>query len=208
VSQSGKPVIISSGMSSYQELDAAVHFLLDREVKLSILQCTTAYPTRPEHYGLNIIQELQKRYPKLEIGFSDHSGSLSAGIAAVTLGAQILEFHVVFHKAMFGPDVKASLTLEEATDFVRYCKEVSVAIAHPVDKFDNEQFSELKSIFEKSLAVNKDLPEGHLLTFEDLEAKKPKGYGMDANQFEKVIGQRLIYSMKAWSFLKHNNISW
>jgi N-acetylneuraminate synthase len=207
VSQTSKPVIISSGMSSYLELDAAVQFLLDREVKLSILQCTTAYPTQPENYGLNVITELKERYPTLEIGFSDHSGSLSAGIAAVTLGAQILEFHVVFHKSMFGPDVEASLTLEEAKDLVRYCQEVSTAMSYPIDKSETKHFSELKSIFEKSLSVNKDLPEGHVLRFEDLEAKKPKGYGMDANQFEKVIGQRLMSSMKAWSFLKHNDIS-
>jgi N-acetylneuraminate synthase len=207
VAKTGKPVIISSGMSSLDELDCAVKFLTDQQVKVSILQCTTAYPTQPNQYGLNVITELKQKYPSFPVGFSDHSGSLSAGIAATALGAEILEFHVVFHKSMFGPDVKASLTIEETKDLVRYCQEVSTAMSYPIDKSETKHFSELKSIFEKSLSVNKDLPEGHVLRFEDLEAKKPKGYGMDANQFEKVIGQRLMSSMKAWSFLKHNDIS-
>ena len=206
VVQTQKPIIISSGMSSYQELDDAVQFLLERKADVSILQCTTAYPTQPEQYGLNVITELQKRYPNLKIGFSDHSGSLSAGLAAITLGAEILEFHVVFHKKMFGPDVKASLTLEETKDLVVCGKEIITALNNPIDKKSNHQFTDLKSIFEKSLAVNKDLPKGHSIQFEDLEAKKPKGYGIDASSYQAIIGKKLVKDMKAWAFLTNDDI--
>ena len=93
IAQTGKPVILSSGMSSYEELDETVAFLKERNVDFSILQCTTAYPTQPEQYGLNVIQELKKRY-NVPVGFSDHSAKIETCIAATALGASILEFHV------------------------------------------------------------------------------------------------------------------
>ncbi|SEA55086.1 N-acetylneuraminate synthase family protein [Psychroflexus halocasei] len=201
-----KPVIISSGMSSYDELDAAVHFLLKNKVDLSVLQCTTAYPTQPEEYGLNVIAELKNRYPDLKIGFSDHSGSLSAGIAATTLGAEILEFHVVFHKQMFGPDVKSSLTIEETKQLVKYSNEVKLSLNHPIDKTDIEKYKSLKSIFEKTLAVNKNLEKGHILSFEDLEAKKPKSQGIDASRYKEVIGKTLNKDFNAWSFIQEDDL--
>ena len=200
VAQTGKPVILSSGMSSFDELDASVRLLQNRGVDPGILQCTTAYPTKPEQYGLNVIRELQKRY-ELPVGFSDHSGTTAAGIAAISLGASILEFHVVFHKAMFGPDVPASITLEETQELVRGCHAVALALRHPIDKTDHSAFKDVKSIFEKSLAVNKDLKKGHRIRFEDLEAKKPKGYGIDAGAFDQVIGKKLGQEVAAWSFL-------
>lgn len=201
VAQTQKPVIISSGMSSYTELDAAVQFLLQRNVDLSVLQCTTAYPTQPEQFGLNVITELKGRYPDLKIGFSDHSGSTAAGIAATTLGAEIIEFHVVFHKEMFGPDVKASLTLEETKSLVEATNNIFKAINNPIDKQDHKEFSNLKAIFEKSLAVNKDLPKGHVLGFKDLEAKKPKNKGIDASNYLSIIGKKLNKDLRAWNFL-------
>ena len=174
IARTGKPVILSSGMSSFAELDETVAFLRDRNVDFSILQCTTAYPTEPEEWGLNVIGELKERYD-VPVGFSDHSGDIFACLAAAACGAEILEFHAVFDRRMFGPDAKASLTIDEIARLVEGTRQIATAHAHPVDKNDNRRFGELKSIFEKSLAVNKDLPAGHILTFDDLEAKNQKG---------------------------------
>lgn len=200
IAQTGKPIIISSGMSSYSELDESVRFLKERNVDFSILQCTTAYPTQPEQYGLNIISELKQRY-NVPIGFSDHSAKKEACIAATALGASILEFHVVFDRALFGPDAKASLTLVEARELVESVRNVAKAIKNPIDKNDIESLKPLKQIFEKSLAINKDLSRNHILTFEDLEAKKPKGFGIDASQFQEIIGKKLNKDLKQWDFL-------
>ena len=205
IAQTDKPVIISSGMSSFEELDKTVVFLKQRKVDFSILQCTTAYPTKPEQYGFNIISELKQRY-KVPVGFSDHSAKIATGIAAVALGAEILEFHVVFHRDMFGPDAKASLTLEETKLLVEAVNEIYIANSNPIDKNTNESFGELKAIFEKSLAINKDLPQGHLITFDDLESKKPKGYGISATDFEKVIGRTLKNPKSQWDFLNEEDL--
>lgn len=200
----GKPIIISSGMSSYDELDASLAYLKSHNAAYAILQCTTSYPTTPKQYGLNVIRELKQRYG-VPVGFSDHSATISAGIAAVALGAEILEFHVVFDTAQFGPDVSSSLTMTQTVQLVKGVKEISEALTFPVDKTVTTAFSTLKSIFEKSLAVNKDLAEGHIISFEDLEAKKPKGLGIDASNYEQLLGKKVARGMKQWDFLNEND---
>lgn len=201
----GKPIIISSGMSNWEELDLTVSYLKNRKATFSILQCTTAYPTNPNQYGLNLLSELKTKY-NVPIGFSDHSAKVATGIAAVSLGATILEFHVVFHRELFGPDAIASLTLEETKQLVLAVNEINAALENPVNKSDVAKFQELKSIFEKSLAVNKDLPKGHLITFDDLESKKPKGHGIDAQFFRNVIGKKLKTNKSKWDFLNEEDL--
>lgn len=205
IAQTGKPVILSSGMSSFEELDKTAEFLKKRKVEFSILQCTTAYPTKPEDFGLNVITQLIDRY-KVPVGYSDHSAKIETSIAATALGAEILEFHAVFDRRSFGPDASSSLEIDEIKTLVQAVKNIQTSLQHPVDKADNSRFSGLKNIFEKSLAINKDLPAGHTLTFADLEAKKPKGYGVDASQFEKLIGRELKNDMKQWGFLNDEDL--
>ena len=205
VVRTGKPIIISSGMSSFKELDQTVTFLKSKNAMFSILQCTTAYPTKPEEYGLNIINELKNRYD-VPIGFSDHSAKIATGIAAVSLGAEILEFHVTFNRSLFGPDAKASLTIEETKQLVESVNDIYIAQNNPIDKDSSDNFKELKSIFEKSLALNKNLAKGHVITFDDLESKKPKGYGISATDFEKIIGRKLNKNKLQWNFLNEEDL--
>jgi len=205
IAKTRKPVILSSGMSSFAELDVSVDFLQKRNIDVSVLQCTTAYPTKPEEWGLNVIGELKARYD-LPTGFSDHSGDIFACLAAVAKGAEILEFHAVFDKRMFGPDTKASLTIDEIKKLVEGVRAIEISLKHNIDKQDNTRFSELKGIFEKSLAVNKDLKAGAVITFDDLEAKKPKGHGIDASQYQSVIGKKVSTDLKQWDFLTSDSL--
>jgi N,N'-diacetyllegionaminate synthase len=205
IAKTTKHIILSSGMSSFEELDKTIDFLKEKNATYSILQCTTSYPTKAEQFGLNVIQELKDRY-NVKVGFSDHSAKIETCIAATTLGAEILEFHVVFDRRQFGPDSKSSLTIDETTQLVNAVRTIKTALNNPIDKFNNEDFSALKQIFEKSLAVNKTLPKGHIITFEDLEAKKPKGYGIDASKFKDVIGKKLIFDKNQWDFLNDEDV--
>ncbi|MEO7310327.1 MAG: N-acetylneuraminate synthase family protein [Chitinophagaceae bacterium] len=205
IAQTGKPVIVSSGMSSFTELDSTVRFLKTKNIPTSILQCTTAYPTTPAQWGLNVISELKNRYG-LPVGFSDHSGEIIACLAAAALGAELFEFHVVFNKLMFGPDAKASIEIHEVKQMVSGIKSIQTSLAQLVDKEDNDSFTDLKTMFEKSLAVNRDLSKGHILTFTDLEAKKPKGYGINAADFQTLIGKPLLNDKKQWDFLTSNDV--
>lgn len=207
ICRTGKPIILSSGMSSLEELDKAVAFIQEYGNDLSVLQCTTAYPTPPERVGLNVMKVLKKRYPGVKVGLSEHTSEVASGVAAAALGAEILEFHVVFDKRMFGPDAKSSLTIDETARLVREVRLVEKMLNNPIDKTDNSQYKELKAIFEKSLAVNKALPAGHIITFEDLEAKKPAHYGIPASQFREVIGKKTNTALEQWAFLEAHHLS-
>ena len=205
IAETGKPVILSSGMSSFSELDATVEFLMKGKISYSILQCTTAYPTKPEEYGLNVIGELKERY-HVPVGYSDHSAKVETCIAAAALGAEILEFHAVFSRKSFGPDATSSLEIEEITTLVNAVRNIEKARNNPVDKTDNSKFTALKNIFEKSLAVNKDIKEGQVIHFDDLEAKKPKGQGIDASRFIEVVGKKLKRDLLKWDFLNETDV--
>ena len=205
IARTGKPIILSSGMSSFSELDATVAFLNERKVSFSILQCSTSYPTPPDCFGLNVINQLKERY-NVKVGYSDHSAKIETCIAATALGAEILEFHVVFDRLQFGPDAKASLTIDEIKKLVGCIRTIEIALNNPIDKSNNDNFKELKQIFEKSLALNKTLPKGHIITFDDLETKKPKGYGIDASKFRDIIGKKLTFDKNQWDFLNEDDI--
>lgn len=206
IALTGKPIILSSGMSDWTELDETIAFLKPFGNHLSLLQCTTAYPTQPEQWGLKMIREMKNRY-QLPIGFSDHSSNIYSGLAATALGAEILEFHVVFHKKIFGPDAKASLTIEETAELVKGVRMIETSLNSEINKNDIGHYSELKTMFGKSLCVNKDLPANHVISIDDLESKKPGNKGIPAKQIETVIGRVLKAEMKQWDFLNLEHFS-
>lgn len=206
IARTGKPIILSSGMSSWSELDEAVAFIREFGNDLSLMQCTTAYPTPAERIGLNLIPQFRERYPDLKIGLSEHTARIATGIAAVTLGAELLEFHVVFDRRMFGPDASSSLTIDEVKQLVSAIRFLETALRHPVDKSQNAEYTGLKQMFEKSLAVNRDLPAGHTLTFGDLEAKKPAGMGIAASTFREAIGRTLAHPKNKYDFLSERDL--
>jgi len=205
ICKTGKPILLSSGMSSYKELDKAVAFIKDRGNDLSLFQCTTSYPSISGEWGLNLIPDFINKY-KLPIGFSDHSGDIYACLAATTLGASLLEFHVVFDKQMFGPDSKSSIIISEIKKLTKGVSQISNDLKSTSNfKLDNSKFNKLKSMFGKSLAINKDLKANDIITFEDLEAKKPANMGISAREFESIIGRKLNTDLKKWDFIHKNN---
>jgi len=204
IASTQKPVILSSGMSSWAELDAAVNIFQSKNIPVSVLQCISAYPAKPEQWGLHIIQQLKQRY-NIPVGYSDHSGDIYACLAAVALGAEIFEFHAVFDKRMFGPDTPASITIDDIIRLATGIKHITTALQHTTAK-DNAGMQQMKSIFEKSLAVNTSLPKGTVLQFEHLEAKKPKGHGLNAADYTQVIGKILTNNKQQWDFLQAADI--
>ena len=206
IAKTSKPIILSSGMSNYKELDDCIAFLKPFGNELCLLQCTTAYPTQPEQWGLKEILKLKERY-KIPVGYSDHSSDITACIAATALGAEILEFHAAFDKKMFGPDAKASLNLNEIKQVVHSVRTLEKSMNYNADKTDVSIYKDLKTLFGKSLAVNKNLSKGHVLTVEDLESKKPGNIGIMAIDFTEVIGKKLTKSLMKWEFLRSEDIT-
>jgi len=205
ISKTAGEIILSSGMSSIAELDQSIHYLLGKDVKLSLLQCTTAYPTTPGQWGLTTIDYFKKRF-QIPVGFSDHSGDIYACLGAVARGAELVEFHVVFDKRMPGPDTSSSITIDQVKMLVKGSREIAFDIRSPIDKNDLSDFEDLRIIFGKSLAINKDLPSGHRLTYNDLESKKPSGKGISAASYDQIIGRQLNRDFIQWEFLNENDL--
>jgi N,N'-diacetyllegionaminate synthase len=205
IARTGKDIIVSSGMSSFEELDKTIAFLKPFHNNISLLQCTSQYPTPAEHVGLNVITEMKNRY-RLSVGLSDHSGTIYPALAAVALGAEIIEVHITFDKCMFGPDSTSSLTIAELRQLVEGIRFLEKALNHPVNKRDSSQFDDLKTIFGKALCVNKDLPKGHCLTLDDLEGKKPGNMGIPAQYYQKVTGKSLRVRKNKWEFLQEDDL--
>jgi N-acetylneuraminate synthase len=184
------PVYLSSGMSSLEELDAAVARVQAAGVELVVLQCTSEYPCPPEKVGLNLVELFQKRYG-CKVGLSDHSGTIFPGLAAAVGGISVLEIHVTFSRQMFGPDVPASITFEELRELTRGVRFIEAMRANPVDK-DSMAVAklELRQIFGKSIVAARDLGAGTTLTGDDLALRKP-GTGLPPAQLSKLIGRRL-----------------
>ena len=200
-----KPIILSTGMSSFDEIHSAVSFLKDFKNPIKLLQCTSKYPTEPNDWGFNVIQELKDKF-KLPVGFSDHSGLIYPLLSAATLGAEIFEFHVVFDKRQFGPDVSSSITIDQVKILTDGIRQIQSSIDSPVNKNSINQFKYLRELFGKSLSLNKNKKAGEKINFGDLESKKPAGYGISAQQYESVIGKKLNRPLKKWSFINWEDI--
>ncbi len=186
----GRPVLLSSGMSPLAELDAAVEQLRASGAPFAVLQCASSYPCPPEDVGLDQLGALRERYG-VEVGLSDHSGTIFASLAAVALGARVLEVHVTLSREAFGPDVASSVTTSELAQLTEGARFVATALAHPVDKDAAAAArADLRTVFTRSLVAATDLPAGHDLAAADLVAKKPGG-GLPPDARDRLVGRRL-----------------
>lgn len=189
-----KPVLLSAGMSPWEEVDKAVTFIRAKS-PLAVFHCITAYPCPPEEIGLNLIAEMRARYG-VPVGLSDHSGKIYAGLAAATLGANMIEVHVTMSRDMFGPDVPVSLTPTELSQLVEGVRFIETALSTPVNKDKSAaEKVELRQYFFHSVVAKRDLPAGTVLAREHLTTKKP-GTGIAAERLSEVIGRRLARNLR------------
>lgn len=189
-----KPVILSTGMSPYQEIDQTYNRLSSLRYPHALLHCTSEYPVKDHHVGLNVIEEFLSRY-HCPIGFSSHVPDVGVNFSAVVKGAQILEMHVAFSRDMFGPDVSSSLTVGELTILTGMIRRYENIIAHPTSK--DSMAAELagtKKIFRKSIVAARNLPTGHVIELADLAFKKP-GDGLVVSEYQKLLGKKLYRSI-------------
>ena len=190
MADTGLPVWISSGMSPLAETDAAVARLRARGAEVTVMQCTSAYPCPPEKVGVELVPFFAARYG-CPAGLSDHSGTIFPSLAAATLGAAVVEVHVTLSREAFGPDVPASVTTAELRTLAEGVRFIERMRAAPADKDAlAADAAPLRALFMKSVVAARALPEGHVLSREDVALKKP-GTGIPAERVEEVVGRRL-----------------
>lgn len=205
IARTKKEVIISTGLGDMNDIDQAISLFQEQKVPVSVLQCTTRYPTEAKDINLQMILELKQRFG-IPVGLSDHSGTIYAGLSAAALGASVVEVHMTFDRRMFGPDSKSSLSVDELANLAEGIKFINAARTDEKEKILTDETKKLKDMFGKSLAVNQDLPAGHVIKFEDLEAKKPARQGISPVEFKSVVGRVLKVPKACWEFLKEDDL--
>ena len=205
VAATGLPILLSSGMSSYEELDGAVARVRGASTPFAVLQCTSAYPVPPEQLGLNVLDELRGRYGA-PVGLSDHSGTTYGSLAAVALGADVVEVHVTLSRAMFGPDVPASVTPAELASLVEGVRFIHTARRSPVDKdaFAAES-APLRGLFTKSVVTRRQVAAGSVLEAADLTLKKP-GTGLGPEHLDALVGRRARHHLPADTLIAESDV--
>jgi N-acetylneuraminate synthase len=196
MASTGWPILLSTGMSSWADIDATVARVKKHRLPFAVLQCTSAYPCPPEKVGLNLLAEFRQRY-QCVTGLSDHSGTIYPGLAAAALGAGVLEVHVTMSREMFGPDVIASVTTSELKQLVAGVRSIERMQAHPVDKDRSAaETRPLKQLFTKSIVARTDLAAGTVLRAEHLAIKKP-GLGLPEEKLGLVLNRKLKTAVAA-----------
>lgn len=184
-------VILSSGMSSFDELDHAVELLTEGNIRsLSLLQCTSEYPCPAEKVGLENMAIFKERYG-VDVGFSDHTLSESIPAIAAYAGASIIEKHFTLSKLAYGSDAKNSLEPEAFARMVGHIRDAQVLLVHTLGKSTcSENILNMKRVFEKSLVYTDSFVEGHVLEYRDFAAKKP-GDGLPVREYIKLLGKKI-----------------
>ena len=204
LAQSGKEIIISSGMSSLGEIEDCLSIYKDSDIgRISLLHCVSAYPSSDEALNLSVIPRLAELF-QCRVGYSDHSkDNISAYIAAI-LGATIFEKHFTLDKSMAGPDHRASSTPEELKELIDNCRRVDKILGKGIKRCQDEE-KQMRDISRKSLHMKKDKEAGSVINDTDLCLMRP-AYGISPMEEGKVIGRRLLESKVAGTHLKWNDL--
>ena len=205
IASTRKPVIVSSGMSSWDELDEAVAAIRRYHHGVTVLQCTSEYPCPYERVGLGLMQAMGQRYG-LPMGLSDHTMTVFAPIAAATLGASVVEKHFAFSRAMYGSDAAHSLEPSDFRQMVDGIRAVEAMLGSSPEK-DATPYAEMKRIFEKSLVATRPVRAGETLTADSLGVKKP-GDGIPARRFAEAIGRKVRRDLLADELLSERDVDW
>jgi len=205
IGQKKKQVLLSSGMSNWSELDAAVNILKRHHGDVVVMQCTSMYPTPNESVGLNVLGEMAARWG-LPVGYSDHTLDNHAGFAAVALGAVAVEKHLTFSRSMYGSDAANAAEPAQFRDFVAGIRAIAAMRAAPVDKDDLQSLRDMKLIFEKSVVSAVAIPAGTVLKRSMLAIRKP-GDGIPAAQIDSLVGRKASRDIAAEQLLREGDIA-
>jgi sialic acid synthase len=181
------PIILSTGMAGKQELDEALDAITRYHDQISILHCVSEYPTKPENVNLNTIRYLQKHYPQYTIGFSDHTIGIAAPVAAVAMGARIIEKHITIDRRMKGTDQAGSLGPDGMNRMIRDIRLLEMW-AGVEDIFIEEDTASARLKLERSVATARPIAAGEVIREEDVHLLSP-GDGFKWRDRAQVIGK-------------------
>lgn len=203
----GKPIIMSTGMCSEIEIKQAMDVLIKFGAKketISILHCNTEYPTPMKDVNLKAMLSIERNFG-VKVGYSDHTLGIEVPIAAVALGAKIIEKHFTLDRKLPGPDHLASLEPNELNEMVKAIRNIELALSGDGKKHPSESETKNIPVARKSIHLNKNLSKGHIITETDIISLRP-GDGISPMDWEQVIGKKLINEKKQFDKLLNSDL--
>lgn len=197
IAAKGGKVILSTGMSELPEIEAAMNVIeaggIPRD-DISLLHCNTQYPTPMHDVNLRAMEQLRSLHPGM-VGYSDHTTGIEVPVAAVAMGAEIIEKHFTLDKSLPGPDHRASLDTAELRAMVNAIRNIELAIGDGEKHVSDSERPNIE-IARKSIIAARDIKAGEILTEENLTVKRP-GNGISPMRWDEVVGSRAIRDFKA-----------
>lgn len=190
IARTGKEIILSTGMSTLEEVDAALEVLKANGAgKITLLHCTTNYPTPMQDVNLNAMITLRE-HCGCDIGYSDHTKGIEVPIAAVAMGAKIIEKHFTLSRDMEGPDHKASLEPDELKEMVKAIRNIEKALGTDEKKPSESEKINL-AVVRKSIVAARQIKAGDIFTEENLTTKRP-GAGINPMRWKEILGKKAV----------------
>jgi N,N'-diacetyllegionaminate synthase len=200
----GRPIILSTGMATLGEVEAAINALVASGAShrdIIVLQCHTDYPTRFEDANLRAMQTMGAAFPGVRIGYSDHTPGIEAPIAAVAMGACLIEKHFTLDRKLPGPDHAASLEPGELKAMVAAIRNIELALGHG-RKEPSANELKIKGVARKSIAAARPIRQGETFTPENLTVKRP-GTGISPMLWDDIIGRKAGRSYETDELIEH-----
>lgn len=206
VANKGKPILLSTGMSTMEEIEEAVSAVLRHNNRLVIFHCLSLYPSPEEKINLSFMEVLRRRFAPLPVGYSGHEMELLPTLAAVAMGAHIVERHLTLDKSMKGSDHAASLEPQKFRELVSSIRQVEKICGVP-EKIMYEELKPLREKLAKSLVAKKTIPSGTVITADMLCAKGP-GHGIKPSRMGEVVGRVAQADISDDSHIPNEALKW
>ncbi|MCL2116402.1 MAG: N-acetylneuraminate synthase [Methanobrevibacter sp.] len=203
IEKKGKPIIISTGMSTLEEIQETYNFIKNKD-QLIILHCITGYPSKFEDANLKFITTLKEKF-EVPIGFSDHSLGIELAIASVGLDVCVIEKHFTIDKTLDGPDHKASLEPQDFKAMVDAIRNVEIAMGDG-ERTMCESELEIKKVARKSIVAAVDIPKGSILNKKMLAIKRP-GTGIEPKYLKSLIDKKTTVDIRKDDLIKYDFLS-
>jgi N,N'-diacetyllegionaminate synthase len=204
IAKRGKPVILSTGMSTLKEIREALSVIRKNGTKdVILLHCLTSYPAKDQETNLRVIETLRQKF-RVPVGFSDHTLGITVSIAAVALGAVLIERHFTSSRDLPGPDQKASLEPNELKEMISTIRTVEKALGNGVKKLTEEE-KQIRKDVRKSVVARVKIPQGTVITEDMLDTKRP-GLGIEPKYLNRIIGKRAKRDMMPDEFITFRKI--
>jgi N-acetylneuraminate synthase len=201
-----KKIILSTGMSTIEEIKRTLEILDTNNNDITILHCNTEYPTQDKDVNIRAIKDLQKNFEKYKIGFSDHSIGYVAALLAVAYGCEIIEKHFTLDHNMPGPDHKASATPEEMTMLCQFVRRAEVLLGSDKKIVTNSERKN-KIVARKSIVAKRFIEKNEMLTEENITCKRP-GNGISPMHWYEILGTKAIVDFKEDELIKADIVKW